>query len=131
MKPRHTVSLDANHSAIVQYLRKFCVEVTDFAGAGTVPDLLTYHRIQGARWIEIKVPTRKSSFPARQLNFIASTMMDVMFATDAESALLFATSGVGALSQSEKDRIAVMLRKNPDKKAFTVSQVEGAINGIR
>lgn len=126
MKPRFSTSLDLNHSHICSFLRQNGVEVSDFAGVGVVPDALVYFK-GTARWCEIKVPTRRASFPFKQLEYISQTKMDVAFITNVSDALVYAAAGIGALTQRQKDAIAGLLVRNPGKKAFTVSQVESAL----
>lgn len=123
MKPRHTKSLDGNHAEITAHLRSHGIEVKDFAGAGTVPDLLTYANGRG-RWLEVKVPGGKASYTHSQLEYVANTKMDVAFITTKEDAKNYAVQGIGRLTQKQKDSIAAMLYRNPTKKAFTVNQVK-------
>jgi hypothetical protein len=127
MKPRHATSLDANHTQIVKHLRSHGVEVADFAGSGKVPDCQTFYG-GVARWMEIKVPTRKAMFPAMQLDYIANTKMPVAFVTNEQDALEYAKTGKGALTQRQKDSLAGLLVRNKGKKAFTVGQVSEALN---
>lgn len=126
MKPRYTKSLDANHAQIVGYLRANGVEVTDFAEAGIVPDALAFYKGE-AKWIEIKVPTRRSNFKYKQLEYIAQTKMPVAFVTSEQMALEYVTTGKHSLTIKQKDAIALLLRFTP-KKAYTIAQIEKVLN---
>jgi len=123
---RHAARKDQNHRSIVAYLRQHGVYVQDLSNAGKVPDLLLSYRGQN-RWCELKTPGRKAMYTADQLKTISETPMDAAFIDSPESALEYAISGDGKLSQKQKDAIAGLLIRNPGKRAFTVGQIEGTL----
>jgi len=123
---RHAARKDQNHRSIVAFLRQHGVYVQDLSNAGKVPDLLISYRGQN-RWCELKIPGKKAMYTADQLKTISETPMDAAFISSQESALDYATSGEGKLSQKQKDAIAGLLIRNPGKKAFTVGQIEAVL----
>lgn len=128
MKPR-LYRTDSNQKEIVEALRKHGIEVTDFAKAGEVPDLLLYYRpAQVGRWAEVKKAERRGrSFSRAQLKYISQTYMDVAFVTSIDEAVRYAKTGEGALTDRQKQKLAILILNG--KADYTVAQVEGALNG--
>src|SRR5881392_1553376 len=121
MKPRYAQKKDANQPEIVGHLEAHGVIVTDCSSQGELPDLLTLYsplrkqEYGRAGWIEVKV-LKGAKFTYAQLHWIAHTKWPVTIATDKEAALDFAMYGHGALTQRQKDRLAVALSKVTDMK---------------
>lgn len=134
-KPRFS-KRDGNHAEIAQHLEANGVTVTDCSAAGELPDLLTLYSpfkkqdYGRAGWVECKM-LKGAKFTWMQLNWIANTKWDVTIATTKEMALDFAKHGHGALTQGEKDRLAVELGKVTDKKKlFTPGQVQKMLGRV-
>ncbi len=121
MKPRYAQKKDANQPEIVEHLESHGVVVTDCSAQGELPDLLTLYSpfkqqdYGRAGFIEVKV-LKGAKFTFTQLHWIAHTKWPVTIATDKEAALDFAMHGHGALTQRQKDRLAVALEKVTDRK---------------
>lgn len=135
MRPRYANKTDGNHSEIVDFLKDNGVAVTDCSKAGTLPDLLTLYspfrdRTFGrAGFIEVKMLLPGTRYTYKQLHWIAHTEWPVCIATDKVTALLFAKVGDHAVTQTQKDRLAVALGKVTDtKKLWTPTQVQKAMN---
>lgn len=101
------VRTDANHKEIASHLSDHGCEVIDLSGVGGITDLLIRHKDFTA-FMEIKIPGSRAAFTKKQLRWIASTMFPVAIVTDKESALAFATTGKGALTDSDKHRLRVL-----------------------
>lgn len=124
-RPKYAQKKDRNHSEIVLELVTHGVEVVDVSGAGKLPDLLT--RFDGiARMLEIKTDESGNRYTFDQLEFIGSTKFPVRFVTTKEDAVLFARTGRGALTASEKERLLAMVIKGGEK-LYTPKQVRDAL----
>ncbi len=132
-KLKYANQRDGNHSEIAQHLEDHGVIVTDCSANGTLPDLLTLYSpftkqdYGRSGWIECKM-LKNARFTYTQLHWIAHTKWPVTIATTKEAALDFAKYGEGALTQQQKDSLAVALSKVEDKKKlWTPGQVQKAI----
>lgn len=114
------IKLDANHRQICDHLRANGVWVWELLNP--VDCVIQLRQLC---FMEIKIE-KGAQCTRQQLDFIAGTPAPVAFVENEAQALDFARTGIG-LSQSQKDKIAFLLMKEPDRKKFEYGQIKKLI----
>lgn len=129
MARRYSVSTDANHKEIVEYLQKHGIWAEDCAAYGDgFLDLITHSAEYG--FLELKIEGSGAKFKRKQLSFMSRCPKACGFAQSDWEALRFARDPERyGLSQKEKDRLAVFLMRYPKHKEFSVNTIVRVLAG--
>jgi hypothetical protein len=122
MRLRGKTKLDANHAAIVQYLRAHGVFVCEILDP---VDVMTHGTETGL--MEIKISGARHS-TRKQLEFIALCPVPVAFVENEDEALTFARNPrEKGLTLEQQHKLLCFIQRNPDVKKFEYRQIKKLI----
>lgn len=128
--PKYAKRIDANHTQIVNDLRKMGVHVYDLnLSGGGLTDIMI-HRNDRTFFVELKVKGASAVVKKTQVKFLSEWQGFCGIARSLEDVVaMILTPSIGCLSQVQKDRLAAYYRTMTAKQV-SLNTLEKVINEV-